>query len=320
MKTTSLFWRLLSAAVMLVVISGCTDNPVTPSGDTNALPDASLLFSVTADQIQVSGTVADIDYEDRLLTLEESGETVVAAADCDIARIDRGVVVPIAFADIMVGDSLKACGVPQEDGTFLANIIRICLPSDCPDYDLAFRDTIKTIDYAAGTFTVSGRTETITTDGNTLIWGSVYRMVRHQYRLTDAENDVMELSKLRPDHAFFSRDTLLAFTDLDVGDVVEVKAMAVDPGSLLAVMIKVANCTVKTCVEFEATIATIDVPSRTVTFEDQLWTGLVCPGALLVDVDDNPLTLEDFAAGDLVAVKGFSIEGETLRICLMRKI
>jgi hypothetical protein len=85
-------------------------------------------------------------------------------------------------------------------------------------------------------------------------------------------------------------------------------------------MVKVANCNDKQCTTFSAALATIDVDARTVTFDGLDWLGTVCNGARLIGLDGEELTLADFAVGDYVAVKGFPVDDQTLKICEMVKI
>ena len=121
---------------------------------------------------------------------------------------------------------------------------------------------------------------------------------------------------------YFRRDTSLTFADLEVGDIVEVKANVVDESTLLAVAIKLANCVdmEAQCVRFEATIATLDVDARTVTFDGLAWDGIICKGAKLLDADGLEITLADFAPGELVDVKGVPGEDDVLKICFMQKL
>ena len=171
-----------------------------------------------------------------------------------------------------------------------------------------------TIDYAAGTFTVTGRTETIMVDENTLIWGRLgySNSLGETGGFTPSDGGTVEESKYQ---RFI--DTTYAFTDLEEGDIVEVKAFIVDENTLLAAVIKVANCPDKKSVAFTAPLASVDCDLRIVTFDGENWIGAVCPGAILLDADGAVMTLCDFQPGDPVDVKGFPMESDTLKICEM---
>ena len=83
---------------------------------------------------------------------------------------------------------------------------------------------------------------------------------------------------------------------------------------------KMANVSLRICTEFESVLASVDYTERIVTFDDNDWTGTVCPGAQLLDAAGAPLTLEDFVTGEAVYVKGFPASDGTLKICIMSKL
>ena len=248
------------------------------------------------------------------MKLDELAESIVADADCYVFTMVEGAETPITFDEITLGDSIQACGNYLDGSTFLANRIRVYGENECPDYDVSFRDTIVAIDYAAGTFTVIGRSETIKVDENTLIWG-----------LLGNSNSLGGTDDFSPSGGGTieeSKDQRLTyitytFTDLEVGDIVEVKAFIEDETTLLAAVIKVANCADKQSLTFTATLATVDCDTRIVTFDGETWIGAVCPGAILLDADGAVMTLCELQTGDLFAVKGFPLEGDTLKICEM---
>ena len=206
------------------------------------------------------------------------------------------------LAKFTPGDSVDVHGnrQPNQNQNVTATRLQLC-QDGTGSYDVAFRDTILTIDYANNSFTVKGRTEVITTDANTVIWGQVVFFhgpnalgdgsgERYQYQSGEKYNRGQ-------------RDTTLTISDLAVGDVVEVKANIVDSGTLLAVTIKVANCGQNACLTFNSYLASVDVGAKTITFTDQTWIGRVGQGAKLTGLSDETLTLADFAAGDDVSVK-----------------
>jgi hypothetical protein len=317
MRQTANLLFLSVIVIMAAVIAGCsTDTPMSPATDT-----ASLYLS-PGTPVQIKARVATTDQNRLMLTLEGCPDTVIAYHNCQIVRLENDNESPVPFVDIHPGDSVDVNGVRQQNGYVYAHKICIC-QSTGGQYDLAFRDTIVTIDYTYGTFTVAGRSEVITVDENTLIWGNIITKNYGDPNMFQNRNQVSSGScaaKPNPDYFTTTRDTILVFTDLAVGDVVEVRASIIDEATLLAVKIKLANCTEKLCVEFNAVLASVDVDTRVVTFDGLDWVGNVCSGARLIGLDGEPLTLADFAVGELVAVKGVPFEDGTLRICQMVKL
>ena len=309
----SLLVLLLGGLVAAIGIGCSNEGPPAPLGsyDTQAERDGSGDPSqAVRANIQFSSRVATTDSAERKLTFTDVSYVVIAPDDCEIFRVDEGTETPILFSDIQVGDSARVCGILQTDIDVLASQIRVFANPECPDYDVAFRGTIATIDYAAGAFTVTGRTEVILTDDNTVIWG------REQASLSFAASDggsdgVGEIGK--------ATRIYYEFTDLAVGHVVEVMANIAGPDTLLAAFIKVANCSFKISVEFSAYLASVDVSSRIVTFDGLSWIGDVCLQTALLGLDGQPLNLAEFAVGDFVTVKGFPAEADVLSICLMQK-
>jgi hypothetical protein len=301
----------LLGAVTLAAIGCSESNPVAPTNDTQS----TTAYTLLADSVHFAACVATVDQNRRMLTFEGRADTVIAAHDCNIIRLKGNTEAPAPFTSIRPGDSLDVHGTRNMNREVYAYRLQIC-----PDtrWDVAFRDTISSIDYAAGSFTVVGRPETILVDEDTYIWGNILtrqemigNRYENQYRLAQAAEDGYR-------YRYARRDTALVFSDLKVGDVVEVRTVVVDPGTLRAVFIKVANCTefADRCVQFEATIASIDPDTRAVTFVGLDWNGVVCKGARLTDADGNPITLADFAVGLLVAVKGHPVD-DVLQICQM---
>jgi hypothetical protein len=317
-------WKVLATlliAVPLIIFGiGCSgENPVANPGIDGSTLQGGIAdnFTPPDDQVQFDGIVETTDPATRTLTFVGLTETVIAADDCEIVQVVSGVETPLEFTDIQVGDSLRVCGLPQEDETILAHHLRVFGDPVCPDYDVVFSDNIATIDYAAGTFTVVGRPETIMIDENTIIWGRIGGYDQN-VALKSYDENAGSGNKYRLKHA---RDTFFVFTDLQVGDLIEVKANFINSTTLLAGSIKLATCNWKDqCLQFEATLSTIDVAARIVTFDALAWTGTVCPGAVLTGPNGEPLTLGDFSTGDLVAVKGFPLEGDTLQISQMQLV
>ncbi|MDD4051246.1 MAG: DUF5666 domain-containing protein, partial [candidate division Zixibacteria bacterium] len=298
----------LGLMVLVAIMAGCSsDSPLAPTTLSESSGGTMFLTPADGEPVQFGACVATVNQAQRMLTFAGRSDTVIAAHTCQIVRLLNDQETPVPFVDIQSGDSLQVNGVSEQNGYVTATRLRICSPGD-GQYDLAFRDTIVAIDYAAGSFTVAGRSETILVDGATLIWGNI--VTRHQGSGNEYQNQEMAgggCAKLNPDFYTTSYDTILALTDLAVGDVVEVKANIVDETTLLAVKIKLANCDQKECVVFTAALASVDVEAATVTFDGYDWTGVVCKNARLIGLDGELLTLTDFAAGELVSVKGFPL-------------
>jgi len=309
----------LGLTVLVAILSGCSgDSPLAPSTLSESSGGTMFLAPADGELVQFAACVATADQSRRMLTFAGRSDTVIAAHNCQIVRLLNDQETPVPFADIQPGDSVQVNGVSQQNGYVVATRLRICSLTG-GQYDVAFRDTIVAIDYAAGTFTVAGRSETILVDSATLIWGNI--ITRHQGSGNEYQNQAMTggCAKLNPDFYNTSNDTILTLTDLAVGDVVEVKANIVDESTLLALKIKLANCGDKECVVFTAALASVDVEAATVTFDGYDWAGIVCKNARLIGLDGEPLTLADFAAGEVVSVKGFPLDETTLKICEMEK-
>lgn len=307
-----------------IALIGCSNqnssNPLAVSSQGyGTLPSAD---AVTGDSTGFAARVMTTDQNSRMLTFYEKPETVIALQNCEIVRLNNVNDSPIPFSDIKPGDSVQVSGVKQQNNYIYAHRIRVHCDT-CPgNYDIAFRDTIITIDYNAGSFTVVGRNETIITDENTVIWGVIPNNIDNEGHIGDGDNSG-STSKMIWNRAGSSNDTVYTFADLSLGDIVEVKAKIIDENTLLAVKIKIASnysYDYSRCENFEATLASVDVDAKIVTFEGLSWIGLVCKGTLLTDATGGTLTLADFSAGDLVAVKGIPYSGDTLKVCEMHMV
>lgn len=321
--TGRLTGAILLIGVLVLALVGCSNNA--PSQSTST--DTDLTPFVTAQnpappdtRVQFVATIATIDYDSQMLTFVEEEATVYADEECEVVEVVAGVENYIEFADLVAGDRVKICGITQEDGTVLAN--KICLYSgeEFCQYDLAFRDTIATIDYDNGTFTVYNRDEVITVDGATIIWG-IETSWQQEGTTTDPDKTASATSQFNEDPKR-EHEVPYTFDELKPGFVVEVKANIVDESMLYATNIKLANSSLRVCVVFDTQLASIDLDLQTVTFSDNDWIGYVCKGALLLDADGLPILLEDFQVDDMVSVKGFPVidGGDSLRVCEMTKL
>lgn len=308
-----------------VALIGCSDrsasNPMAVPSTNNfgVIPSAD---AVTGDSTMFAARVRTTDENSRMLTFYGLPDTVIALQNCQIVRLNNDNDTPIPFSDIHHGDSLQVSGVRQQHNYVYAHRIRIHCDT-CPgNYDLAFRDTIITIDYDAASFTVVGRTENIVVDENTVIWGVIPNNIDNDGHIGDAGSSG-STSKLVWNRNGSENDTIYTFSELSLGDIVEVKVKIVDENTLLAVKIRIASnysYNYSTCENFEANLASIDVDARVVTFEGLAWIGMICNGSLLTGVEGATLTLADFSIGDFVAVKGIPYSGDTLKICEMQLV
>lgn len=303
--------RSIFGLILTAIMIGCSSNsPISPVSQLDKSPAGGDDCPNCA-QVNFAARVQWLNQETFRISFGGVPDTVFAVQNCEMFKLVAGHQVRIQFSDIQLGDSAEVIGQHQANGNVIAQRLRIMASDGSCGYDLAFRDSIAAIDYTAGTFTVYGRTETISIDENTVIWGTLAS--RQNMALGDAEPQ----NNQHRDQLCKDRDTLFVFTDLQVGDVVEVKANVIDESNLLAVKIKIANCAAKQCITFDAVVATVDLENNAVTFVGLDWVGTVCPNAQLLDSEGGDLMLDDFAAGDQVTVKGFPAEDGTLKICVL---
>lgn len=310
-STINYLLRSLIGFALTAVMIGCSgtssDSPVSPLNKPLTGPDD----CPNCDQVNFAARVQTLNQEMFRITFAGAPDTAYALQNCEMFKLVAGHQVRVQFADIQLNDSVEINGHRQANGDVIAQRLRIMASDGSCGYDLAFRDSIATIDYSAGTFTVYGRTETISIDENTVIWGA--KSTRYNAALTSSQPQ----NNQQREQLIKDRDTVLTFTDLQVGNVVEVRADVVDESNLLALKVKLANCPETLCITFDAILAVVSSDDNTVAFVDLAWIATVCPNAQLFDADGNELTLADFSAGDQVSVKGFPSSDGTLKICLM---
>jgi hypothetical protein len=309
-------WTTMMLITMAAFIIGCSDE--SPLSSNGYAP----VWQAAGDPVQFSAQVKTVNQSQRMLTFEGRPDTTVAAHNCLIVRFKNEMETPIPFVDVGPGDAVNVFGQRQQNGMVIANKIQV-YQQTCDGYDLAFRDTIATIDYASGSFTVNNHTQMILIDENTYIWGiTTQNKMSNQYNVELRAHSSTSLGDpgLGTGESH-NMTVVLDFTDLAVGDIVEVKANIVNEETLLAVKIKLAAASRTECNIINAYIATIDYETRLVTFDGYGWIGYVCPKARLTGLDGEVLTLEDFAVGDYVAVKGYNTgDANVLNICKMEKI
>ncbi len=260
-------------------------------------------------EVEFGGRVATIDPQTRTITFVNNPTLINVMAGAEIVNHDFQV--SITLNDIVPGDSVDIRGANQPDGSVLADRVRLRVGDDSNDADVEFKGTITAIDYTAGEFSVSGRNETILVTSTT----QIFTKLNHR-------NHIIGKRGHGEDDGFVNgRDTVIAFTSLQVGDSVEVHADIVDAATLRATIIEVEDFMMgePMDVQFKATIATIDPATRTVTFAGQNWLGTAAETAVLTGFNNEPIALTDFPVGQLVEVKGFPGTGDQLSIVRMQK-
>lgn len=308
-STLGILARNLLGVLVTTLFIGCSGNsPVAPTNDLNKVAGA-YDNCPNCPQVNFSARVMAMEQATRRLMFAGEPDTVIAMQNCEVFKLSANHQVRAQFSDIRPGDSVEVTGHQEANGDVVAQRLRIMASDGTCGYDLAFRDSIATIDYANGTFTVFGRSETILIDENTVIWGT---KTTNQHQALTGQEPQQNQSQER-----YRKDEVIpyAFTDLEAGDVLEIRADIVNETTLLAISIKIANCSQKQCITFDAPIATIDLELNQVTFVGVDWIGTVCNNALLLGVDGNPIALEDLAVGTLVSVKGFPTSETELKIC-----
>ena len=107
---------------------------------------------------------------------------------------------------------------------------------------------------------------------------------------------------------------------MKIGDSVEVHANIVDANNLQAVRIELedVNGGIQD-VQFKTAIATLDFANPTVTFVGQTWNRKLSETALLTGFNNESITLDAFAVGQLVEVEGFPGQAGALQIVRMHK-
>lgn len=258
-------------------------------------------------EIEFGGRVSTLDASTRAMTLVGDPRVIHVADNAEVMNQDLQV--QIDLSEIVPGDSVEIRGVNQPDGSVLADRVRL-RQADSGDTDLEFRGRILSIDYGAGSFTVSGRTESILVDAATVIYAKLSPSQRELGKQGHDDNGDLDSSTYTP----------LSFTDLQLGDSVEVHANIIDASTLKATAIELEDADgILEDIEFKATIASIDPITRTVTFTGQNWVGTVSETALLTGFNYETIALTDFPVGQLVEVKGFPGQGDALEVVRMHK-
>ncbi len=260
-------------------------------------------------EVEFGGRVATIDPQARTITFVNIPTQITVMPNAQITNHDLQVA--ITLSDIVPGDSVEIRGTNQPGGSVLADRVRLRIGDDSNDADLEFKGTITAIDYTAGQFNVSGRSETILVTSTT----QIFTKINHR------EHFLGKRGQGEDDGFVAGRDTVIAFTSLQIGDSVEVHADIIDAATLRATIIEVEDFLLgePMDLQFKATIASINAVTRTVDFAGQSWNGTVAESAVLTGFNNEPIALSDFPVGQLVEVKGFPGMGDQLTIVRMHK-
>lgn len=261
-------------------------------------------------ELEIAGRVATIDLSLRQLTLVGNAQLIIVSTTAQIVLKAEGLVTSIQLSAIQVNDSVDIRGFLQTDGSLLADRVRL-RPVDVKDgfdSEFEFKGAIVDIDYVARSLRVQARSELITTDNATFIFGKVDRE-RSSNASSDGDDDAER------------RKEPIPFDDLVIGDIVEIHANGIDANTLYAVAIEVEDARFQDDleIEFRDFIASVDLSTLTVTFQNRPETGIIAHGAVLMGFNNEIITLADFATGQLVEVEGFSQGGLTFQIIKMNK-
>lgn len=114
----------------------------------------------------------------------------------------------------------------------------------------------------------------------------------------------------------------LRLSDLSNGDTIRVSAEVMDESTLQAVEVELAGEFHDPWfdIQFTDRLASVDTLTREVTFQNNPFGGVVFICASLNGADGSWLWLADFHAGELVDVKGHTLEDGTFEILMMQKV
>lgn len=257
-------------------------------------------------EVEFGGRVVTIDASARTMTVTGRSELITVAASAQIVKRAQGTEMPITLADIQPGDSVDIRARAQAGG-LLADRVRLRAShiEDGVHTEVEFTDVITAVDTVAGTFTVANHAETITTDSATLVYGDI----RDGSIGSSASDSTEKISNKMP----------LRFSDLKVGNVVEVHANWINATTLYAVLIDVEDESLESDrgeneVEFKALLATLNLDTRTITFFDRPDTGIVNESAQLLGFNNEPVALADFFGCSIVEVRGFRLADGTINV------
>lgn len=218
-------------------------------------------------ETEAQGTIQSIDSVAMSFTVQESDGTVVTI-DTDANTVFTMGGQPASFSDLATGQMVEVEGTTQADGSVLASHVSIEVE------ETEVQGTVQSIDSVAMSFTIQeqdGTVVTIDTDAST-----VFRMGDHS----------------------------AAFTDIVVGDSVEVTGVAQADGSILASRVNIEAPEIEP-VEVAGSVSSIDTGAGTFVVTTD-------SGDVTVATDANtqwhghghPSGIGDLAVGDHVQVEG----------------
>ncbi len=218
-------------------------------------------------QAQAQGTVQSVDSGSMSFTVQESDGSVVTV-DTDSSTMFEMGGQPASFSDLAVGQTVEVEGTAQSDGSILASQVNIEVE------ETEVSGTVQSIDSGSMSFTVQesdGTMVTIDTNSST-----VFRMGNQS----------------------------ASFTDLAVGDSVEVTGITQADGSVLASRVNIEAPETQP-VEIQGTVSSIDTTGGTFVVT-------TASGDVTVDTNastqwhgqGHPSGIGDLAVGDQVQVEG----------------
>lgn len=167
---------------------------------------------------------------------------------------------------------------------------------------------ITRVDLTSSSLTLSSGAETVLFDDNTLAFK--YQQVE---RGSNPGSMGAEADKIR---------VPLVLSDLSLGDTIRVSAEVMSETTLKAVEVELAGefHDPWADIQFSDRLASVDTLSREVTFQNNPFGGVVFICAMLNGADGSWLWLTDFHAGELVDVKGHTLEDGTFEIIVLQKV
>ncbi|MFQ5639429.1 MAG: DUF5666 domain-containing protein [bacterium] len=281
-------------------------------------------------EIEVKGVIDSVGT-DHVIIL---GQTFIADANTSIEDKDKN---SIALADLVVGQIVEVKAVPQADGTLLATRIRVKDESDDSKVELvgfidALDDTSLTV--SGVTFVVNSSTEIQGNDKNPITLADLKEgllveveakiqndgtILATKIKVEDdvpgegevevvGEIEVLGNQQLQVTGLIFlvdnntqildDRNRPIAFGDLQVGALVEIKGRVQADGSILAVRIKIEDRFMDE-VEITGVIDSIGDSSLVVNG----LSFIIDPNTQILDNKKNPISFADLAVGMVVEIR-----------------
>ncbi|MBK7141427.1 MAG: hypothetical protein IPH75_05035 [bacterium] len=258
-------------------------------------------------ELEFGGRIEFVDTVTNQIKLVNDARMIFAAPFAELVQRNEDAETFITLGAIRVGDSVEIKGNSQTDGSILASRVRVRMDqmSGGDDFraEIEFKTTILSVDYANGTLLTAFCWQVVT-DSMTFIFGSS--------ESEDIGSTGAAARRGHDDNPIDSTRTRLTLADLKVGDTIEVWGNHLPNGAIYAVAIEVEDSPSNPRMEVEFTdiLASVDASSRIVTFVGEDRMGTVDWMADLSGLNNEPLQLENFAAGMRVEVKGFVSDGQ----------